>query len=164
MQSLESELRYDLVAKCGDDDEAKRKAWNELALANDNDDVKEFLTGCIGCDSLIQKRIVEPPQVFKGVLHQGGIASLTADSKAGKTKIAITAGLCVTEGIPFLGIQTNEGKPGKVLYINFELPEFVIQKRVRKIKQSLGISTTSNNFVFRNMRGSELRGERFIDL
>lgn len=127
----------------------------------ENSDVKAFCDGCITCDDLIAKEIPEPPQLLKGVLHRGAIGSLNGGSKAGKTKLLITLGLCVSAGLPWCGIETSMGK---VLYWNFELPEFVMQERVRKIKEKLLPHTPNTQFVVRNMRGSKLTGGTFIDM
>ena len=71
-----------------------------------------------------------PPELIRGVLHKGSKAIYGGPSKAFKTWTLIDMGLAVSTGGDWLGFSTT---PGRVLYINFELQEFGIHRRLHAI-------------------------------
>ncbi len=98
--------------------------------------------------------VEEPPQLIKGVLHQGSKLIIGGGSKGRKTWAFMDLAMCVSEGIPWWGWETNQGK---VLYLNFELQPFAMQKRMRMIMEHYNHFTdhqvTGESFDVWNLRG-----------
>jgi RecA-family ATPase len=65
-----------------------------------------------------------PPDLIEGLITDRSVNLLVGDSNLGKTPLAVTLGLAVASGKPFLGRTV---RPGPVLYCDAEtsLPEFV---------------------------------------
>jgi RecA-family ATPase len=57
--------------------------------------------------------------------------------------------ICIATGRDWLGLPTAQGK---VLYLNFELPEFSIESRIREISVAMGAEVPSNLSLW-NLRG-----------
>jgi len=98
--------------------------------------------------------VTEPPQLIEGVLHQGSKLIIGGGSKGRKTWSFMDLALCVSEGIPWWGWPTNQGR---VLYLNFELQPFAMQKRMRMMighyNDYTGHQVTGQNFDVWNLRG-----------
>ena len=98
--------------------------------------------------------IKEPPQLIDGVLHQGSKLIIGGGSKGRKTWAFLDLAMCVSEGIPWWGWPCNRGK---VLYLNFELQPFAMQKRMRMIISHYNDYTnhqvSGENFGVWNLRG-----------
>ena len=84
---------------------------------------------------------VTPNILIDGVLHQGGTSILAGQSKAKKTWTLLDQALAVATGLPWMGLAT---KAVPVLYINFELPSFLVEKRLGMIAQHRGVSLPAN--------------------
>lgn len=67
------------------------------------------------------------PFYVKDLLPKRGKSMLYAPPKAGKSWLALQLARCVGAGEPFLGLSTTQGK---VLYIQFELGEEILQSRL----------------------------------
>jgi len=91
----------------------------------------------------------EPPQLIKGVLHQGCKMIVGGASKSRKSWTLIDMTLSVSTGCLWWGITTQRGR---VLYINFELPEFAFQHRLGAIAAAKGITDFSGCDLW-NLRG-----------
>jgi cobalamin biosynthesis Co2+ chelatase CbiK len=98
---------------------------------------------------LADEQIQIPPEIIKGVLHQGSKAVLGSSSKACKTWILLDAALSVATGTPWFKWQTQKGR---VLFINFEIPRAFIRKRIQVLCEKKGIADASNLDVW-NLRG-----------
>jgi len=83
-----------------------------------------------GNNFLADTTVEEPPQLIHGVLHQGSKLIIGGGSKGRKTWSFMDLALCVSEGIPWWGWPCTQGR---VLYLNFELQPFAMQKRMRMI-------------------------------
>ena len=98
--------------------------------------------------------VEEPPQLIKGVLHQGSKLIIGGGSKGRKTWAFMDLAMCVSEGIPWWGWETNQGR---VLYLNFELQPFAMQKRMRMILEHYNHFTehqvSGHAFDVWNLRG-----------
>jgi len=93
--------------------------------------------------------LTTPREIIEGFLHQGLKGVLGSASKARKTWILMDMAVCVATGTPFWGRKTISGK---VLYINFEIPDAFAKSRFSKIIESKGISDCTNLDVW-NLRG-----------
>jgi hypothetical protein len=81
-------------------------------------------------DLCMDEKIVEPVQVVTGLLHQGSKMTIGGASKSFKTWTMLQLAICIAAGKEWLGFETC-GEP--VVYVNFELPEFAIARRIASI-------------------------------
>lgn len=93
----------------------------------------------------------EPPQLIAGLLHQGAKMSLNGGSKSFKTWALIELATCIAGGLPWFDRFSTH--PCRVLYINFELPEWSSLKRVKIISTALGLETAPSNLKIWDLRG-----------
>jgi len=91
----------------------------------------------------------EPPQVVYGLVHQGCKVMITGGSKMRKTWALLDMALSVAAGMPWWGLPTTKGR---VLYVNFELPEFMIARRLHRIAKAKGVELT-NDLQVLTLRG-----------
>jgi RecA-family ATPase len=91
----------------------------------------------------------EPPQLITGVLHQGAKMILGGASKSRKSWTLIDMMLAVSAGATWWGFPTQRGR---VLYINFELPDFAFQHRLMAIARHKGIADFTGIDLW-NLRG-----------
>ena len=107
-----------------------------------------------GNNFLADTTVEEPPQLIHGVLHQGSKLIIGGGSKGRKTWSFMDLALCVSEGIPWWGWPCTQGR---VLYLNFELQPFAMQKRMRMIIDHYNHQTehqvTGQHFDVWNLRG-----------
>jgi hypothetical protein len=88
-------------------------------------------------DLLADETIALPPEIIKGVLHQGLKGVLGSNSKARKTWILLDAAVSVATGTPFWKWDTAKGR---VIHINFEIPRAFIRSRIKRLAQVKGIA------------------------
>jgi 5S rRNA maturation endonuclease (ribonuclease M5) len=93
--------------------------------------------------------IILPPEIIRGVLHQGLKAVLGSNAKARKTWILLDAAISIATGTKFWKWDTQKGK---VLYINFEIPRAFIRSRIKRLCEAKGIDDVSNLDVW-TLRG-----------
>src|SRR3989304_446038 len=76
-----------------------------------------------------------PPVPFyvKDLLPKRGKAMLYAPPKSGKSWLCLQLARCIGGGEPFLGLPATKGK---VLYVQFELGEEILQGRLLETKKS----------------------------
>jgi RecA-family ATPase len=91
----------------------------------------------------------EPPQLVEGILHQGAKMILGGASKSRKSWSLIDLMLAVSTGTAWWGFPTRQGR---VLYINFELPDFAFQYRLQAIAAAKDISDFGGIDLW-NLRG-----------
>jgi RecA-family ATPase len=121
------------------------KSWDEWEQLNPNDGLPDPEQGA----AFMAKHEPEPPQLIRGILHQESKMAVGGTSKGRKSWSLIDMMLSVSSGTPWWGFPTSQGR---VLYLNFELPRFAIQHRIRVIGEAKGISDFSN-FDLWNLRG-----------
>ncbi len=95
------------------------------------------------------ENLPEPTQVIHGVLHAGSKAVYGGPSKAFKSWSLLDMCLAVSTGGDWLGFKTT---PGPVLYINFELQAFALQRRLQ------AIANFRNCEIHKTLRLWNLRG------
>ncbi len=93
-----------------------------------------------------------PPQVIHGVLRAKQTAMLSASSKVGKTWACMAAALAVPIGGKWLGWQTT---PGRVLYVNGELPDFDLEDRLTKLGEAMGLGGMPDGLDVWHLRGHD---------
>ena len=92
----------------------------------------------------------EPPQLVEGILHEGCKLTIGGRSKSGKTWLAMQLSLCVSHGLDFMG-HAVEKVP--VCYINLEVRDFALNKRLSQMKKALGLELEEGQFHVVNARG-----------
>ena len=90
-----------------------------------------------------------PPEIIKGVLHQGGKAAVCGSSKSKKSWTLLDMALAVSTGSKWLNFETTQAP---VCFVNFELPVFAIHHRLTAIARARGITVT-NALSLWNLRG-----------
>ena len=114
-----------------------------------NDVLPDSLPPMISAQDLCANPPPTPPQVIEGVLHQGSKLVLGGGSKSFKTWALLHLANCIPTGLPWLGFETFESP---VLYVNFELPAFNMEFRIRAICAALNVPIPKNLTVW-NLRG-----------
>lgn len=107
---------------------------------------------------LADEDCLPPPEIIKGVLHQGSRLVLGGHSKSYKSYLLLDAALSVQAGKPFLGWPTERGR---VLYINLELADWSIKRRIAAVAKARAIADVSGLDLL-NLRGWE--GEALEEL
>lgn len=92
----------------------------------------------------------EPKQVIKGILHQGSKLGLGGGSKSFKTWTLLDMAFSVAHGVPWISFPTTAGR---VLYVNFELQPFDLQRRIKAIAAAKGIQRQREMLQVLNLRG-----------
>lgn len=100
--------------------------------------------------SFVIQDIPEPPQVVWGMLHAGSKLVVGGASKSFKTWTLLYLAAAVSSGQPWLGFKTFQSR---VLFINFELPRFAIQRRLQAISKAMGIKPDDRYLSLWNLRG-----------
>jgi len=121
------------------------KSWAEWESENASDGLPKIVAGS---DFMATPR-TEPPQLIRGILHQGCKMIIGGASKARKSWTLIDMMLSVSSGGPWWGFPTERGR---ALYINFELPEFAFQHRLAAVAAAKGV-TDYFGFDLWNLRG-----------
>ena len=112
----------------------------------------------ISAKRLAEKKLVPPPDIIKGVLRQGEKAILQAPSKASKTMNLLYLVSACAEGNPWFGFETQ---PTRILYLNFELPEYAVDERIRRITTTKDLEI-SENLVVWNLRGTKFKNTKAL--
>ena len=120
-------------------------SWTDWESANSPDGLPKIIPAV----EFMATPRPEPPQLIAGILHQGCKMIIGGASKARKSWSLIDMALSVSSGAPWWGFPTLTGR---VLYVNFELPEFAFQHRFRAIAVAKGISDFSQCDLW-NLRG-----------
>jgi RecA-family ATPase len=84
------------------------------------------------------------------MLHAGSKLVVGGASKSFKTWTLLYLAAAVSSGQPWLGFKTFQSR---VLFINFELARFSIQRRLQSITRALGIKPDDRFFSLWNLRG-----------
>lgn len=93
--------------------------------------------------------IVEPPELIEGVLHQGSKMIYGGPSKSFKSWALLDLCISVAAGVPWLGFNTIQRR---TLYVNLELQDFAVKKRIRAVCNAKGIPVPDLFNVW-NLRG-----------
>ncbi|XHR27640.1 MAG: AAA family ATPase [Chthoniobacteraceae bacterium] len=120
-------------------------SWDEWEAEHGADALPKIISG----PEFMAKMCPEPPQIIRNVLHQGCKMIIGGASKSRKSWSLMDMMLSVSSGVPWWGFQTQRGR---VLYINFELPNFAFQNRLKSIAAAKGITNYSGLDLW-NLRG-----------
>jgi hypothetical protein len=94
--------------------------------------------------------IETPPEIVKGVLHQGCKLVVGGSSKSRKSWLLLDLALAVSSGTNWLKFPTTKAR---VLFVNLELPAFSIQRRLQSIAKARGIEIEPGMLTLWNLRG-----------
>lgn len=120
-------------------------SWNEWEAEHGADALPKIISG----PEFMAKVCPEPPQIIQNILHQSCKMIIGGASKSRKSWSLMDMMLSVSSGEPWWGFQTQRGR---VLYINFELPNFAFQHRIGAIAAAKGITNYSGLDLW-NLRG-----------
>jgi len=96
-------------------------------------------------DAIRARLAADPPTyIVEGLLPDNDIHIGVGDSSLGKTPWAYQLGLCVANGIPFLGLET---KKSKVIYFDAENSDADIIKMSEALASFLKISASPDDFL-----------------
>lgn len=113
-----------------ENDKPLRISYAEL----DKDVVKRLLIPkpiggfCWAADDFARLPLPSVPFYIKGWLPKQGRLEIYGEDKAGKSFLAMQLARCIGSGLPFLGIETEAAR---VLYLQFELGEQILQGRMK---------------------------------
>jgi hypothetical protein len=85
----------------------------------------------------------DQPYVVDGMIPARSVNLLAGDSGLGKTPFTVQMAVCVSAGIPFLGMETTRGP---VLYVDFENNPGPLREMSRQISMALGLPDTPEDF------------------
>jgi hypothetical protein len=105
--------------------------------------------------------IPAPPELVKGLIHQGTKTALGGGSKSMKTWTQMDLALSVAYGLPFLGHST---KQGQVLIVNLEVQDWACLARLKAISHAKKIVTNCSQSPLDvwNLRGYAASHETII--
>lgn len=107
-------------------------------------------------DLMHDATLVTPKFVIADLLHRGMVLMLTGASKSGKTFLLLAMAIAVAAGINFLRWVAY---PGRVLFVNCEIPEPFLKQRLRQLCRALQVDETKMS----NLDVLTLRG-RVVDM
>ena len=100
--------------------------------------------------TFMSQELPDPPELVRGILHQGSKLVLGGSSKSFKTWTLLDLALSIAHGKPWLGFETVQGR---VLYVNFEIQDYFWQSRIDAVAQAKGIDLDADKFCVWNLRG-----------
>jgi hypothetical protein len=121
-------------------EQAKSSLASNLRLP-DLRDVSQFLG---------ENQPKEPPELVKGVLHQGSKLIVGGTSKGRKTMALVDLAVSVATGTPWWGFGTVKGP---VCYINFEIQEAFMCKRTNALCSAKNLVLDTGALMIWNLRG-----------
>lgn len=104
------------------------------------------------CDahSFVAEPKTLPLEIVEGILHQGSKLVLGGGSKSFKTWCLLDMAIAVATGSKWLGFNT---RPGRVLYINFEIQPAFFSQRITSVTSAKGIKLQPGQLDIWNLRG-----------
>ena len=144
-----------MVRDAGDPDalheQVIRSAEDQLQAITDH---TQMPAGCLppikDAADLEAEALSIPPELVKGILHQGSKLAIGGGSKTYKTWLLIDLALSVAGGRDWWGIPTAKGR---VLYINLELQEVFFLQRIQKVREAKDMERIKEEMDIWNLRG-----------
>lgn len=99
-----------------------------------------------------------PAELIKGLLLFGHKMVLAGPPDSGKTSLALSLGIAVSQGKPWLGFETVASH---VLIVNLELDPMSFVNRVHKVAKALELEPSHKKLHFLHHRGGYLDPARF---
>ena len=111
------------------------------------------LPGIEAALDFLAEPIPEPPQIVRGVFRVGQVGMIASTAKAGKTWLMQHLALAVPNGLPWLKWQTT---PGRVLYVDPELPAYDGQTRLVTVANAMGLDSIPEGLDLWRVKGESL--------
>ncbi len=108
------------------------------------------LPAIVDAADFVAAELTEPAALIAGVLHQGSKLVIGGGSKSFKTWTLLDLALSVSHGGEWLGNATAKGQ---VLFLNFEIQSWSIQRRIAAIATAKGITIERGQLSIMNLRG-----------
>lgn len=108
---------------------------------------------------LTEASMPTPPAIVDGLLRRGEKCVIGGASKSFKSWAALDLGLSVSHGMPWLGRETL---PGRVLFVNLELPLWCIRKRILDIANARGVRLDAGKLLLWTLRGQRISAEQLL--
>lgn len=99
-----------------------------------------------------------PQELVKGVLRFGHKLVLAGPPDSGKTSMVLALGLAVSQGKPWLEMETTAAH---VLFVNLELDPISFVNRVHQVAKATNLEASHKRFHFLHHRGGNLDPARF---
>ena len=100
---------------------------------------------------LLATEMPPPPELIAGLFRKGEKAMLGGQSKSMKSWASLDVGISISHGVPFIDREVTEGR---VLFVNLELPQWSLRKRILDVSREKGIkSLESNRLLTLTLRG-----------
>lgn len=91
-----------------------------------------------------------PPELIKGLLHQGAKLVLGGASKSNKTWSLLDMAVSVATGSEWWNLETVQGR---VLYLNLEIAAPFFARRIKTVAEAKGVELQRGQFTVWNLRG-----------
>jgi len=102
-----------------------------------------------------------PKDLVPGLIHAQAKVSLGGGSKSFKSWVLMDLACALSSGGEWLGFQVPEHS-ARVLYLNFEIPEFFFLERLHHIRRARGLKQVPGNFDVWCLRGYGASHDRLI--
>jgi hypothetical protein len=112
-----------------------RKLFEDTQGDSHEDQPTPKIPNILFYEDFMSKPITEPPRLIDGILHQGCIMLLTGAAKTNKSWTAKEISISIAQGSEWIGFQCAQGR---VLYINNEIADFVLQRRLDQLTKVMG--------------------------
>jgi hypothetical protein len=104
--------------------------------------------------------LLEPPlPVIGNLLDKGEVAMFASGSKSFKTWMTLHLTVCKVMGTEWFGFKL---KPGKVTYLNFELPRYYFRNRLDALCRQMSVVLPEGKLKVLHLRGSSASAEDLI--
>ncbi len=102
------------------------------------------------CFHALQNPPPKPAELIEGLFHKSTKLVLGGSSKSYKTWSLMDMSVSIATGADWWGLRTL---PGRILYINFEIPESFFLERLAKIVHAKGVELKAGQFDHWPLRG-----------
>jgi hypothetical protein len=103
--------------------------------------------------------MAKPKPLITNLLDCGSRILFGGGSKTFKTWLQCDLAISLAAGAPWLGFETHQVR---VLYVNLELKEYYIQRRLAEIRQVRDISLSESTLFVWNLRGVAFSRDQFV--
>jgi hypothetical protein len=114
-------------------------------------------------DAFLDEKLPTPPELVKGLFHQGSKVILGGGSKTYKTRLLSDLAISVASGMKWVGFETVQAR---VLYVNLELGRAWFQRRLISILSGKGLDRKGDwtkQLDVWNLRGHCTDGDALLD-
>jgi predicted transcriptional regulator len=108
------------------------------------------LPAIVDAANFVALDLPEPPELVRGILHQGEKLAVCGGSKAFKTWTLADLAVSTSHALPWLSFPTVQGR---VCFLNFEIQAWSWQRRIQAVAQAKGIVLQPGRFSLWNLRG-----------